>query len=246
MAHRYGLIGKNIDYSFSRTYFAEKFRTTGLADHFYDNYDLEDISAFKKVVTTTEGLKGLNVTIPYKEEVIEFLDELDPVARQIGAVNTIAINKGKLKGYNTDAFGFMSSLKAVLPTQVNKALVLGTGGASKAVLYALKSMGITPSLVSRRPGKDRYSYSDLTPEIMLDHQLIVNCTPLGTFPEISNKPPIPYEALTPDHFLYELIYNPEQTAFLKEGQKRGALGCNGYQMLVQQAEKAWEIWNSNS
>ncbi len=245
MQHNFGLIGRNISYSFSRSYFARKFEDLDLRDHAYRNFDLEEIGQFPEVIETTPGLIGLNVTIPYKESVIPFMDELDPVAKAIGAVNTISIKNGKLTGHNTDAYGFETSLRPFIPENgIEKALVLGTGGASKAVMYTLEKLGIAAVRVSRKRARGLLTYEDLNAAVLREHQLVVNCTPLGTFPNINDKPDLPYEQLNTTHLLYDLIYNPEETAFLKEGKKRGAQTCNGYQMLVHQAEKAWEIWNS--
>ncbi|WP_224490015.1 shikimate dehydrogenase family protein [Robertkochia flava] len=243
MEHRYGLIGRNIDYSFSRTYFSEKFSKLNLKDHSYVNFDLPDIDHFENVIRNTSDLCGLNVTIPYKEAVIPYLDALDPVAREIGAVNTIRISQGTLTGYNTDAYGFEHSVMPHLKTYMEHALVLGTGGASKAVVYTLQKAGIRVLQVSRNPQPGMISYADLNSEIMASHLLIVNCTPLGTFPDIEKKPDLPYQYLTSRHLLYDLIYNPDQTSFLKEGIQKGSTALNGYKMLVFQAEKAWEIWN---
>lgn len=243
MAHRYGLIGRNIDYSFSRKYFTEKFRALHLDDHSYINFDLPQIEDFPEVIRDSEDLTGLNVTIPYKEAILPYLDHLDPVARNIGAVNTIRIHQGKLTGYNTDAHGFEKSLAPYLRPHIRRALVLGTGGASKAVEFILERSGLNITRVSRTRKPGTITYHELNEEVISSHHLIVNCTPLGTFPNISSKPDIPYQFLTSGHLLYDLIYNPEQTAFLKEGARRGCSTVNGYQMLVLQAEKAWEIWN---
>lgn len=243
MKHNYGLIGKNISYSFSRDYFADKFRKLNLDDHIYQNFDLQDIGEIHKVLRDTPNLKGLNVTIPYKEAVMTYLDELDPVAAQIGAVNTIRLCNGKLTGYNTDAYGFEHSLIPHLTTSVKNALVLGTGGASKAVIHTLEKLGIHPTTVSRTPGPGRLTYAEINESAMAENLLIVNCTPVGTFPNIEDKPELPYKYLTKNHVLYDLIYNPEQTAFLREGAQRGCTTANGYKMLVLQAEKAWKIWN---
>lgn len=244
MAHNYGLIGKNISYSFSAGYFADKFRASGLVSHHYQNYDLPEIDAIREVFEKTPGLEGLNVTIPYKEKIIPYLDALDPVAEAIGAVNTIAFNNGTTKGFNTDAYGFTMAIKPLLSENTSRALILGTGGASKAVIYALNQLGIKTLKVSRTKTEDTITYAELDEQIMKKHQLIVNCTPLGTFPEVEAKPGIPYQWLTKKHVLFDLIYNPEETAFLREGSERGSQTMNGYQMLVHQAEKAWEIWNS--
>lgn len=240
-----GLLGKNISYSFSRTYFKTKFEKENIFGISYENFDIEDISRFPEIVKNTEGLKGLNVTIPYKEEVIPHLDKLNKKAKAIGAVNTIKITKkGKLIGYNTDCYGFINTLKPLLKKHHKKALILGTGGASKAVIYTLRKKGITCHYVSRTASKNvTYTYSDLNEAIISEYQIIVNCTPLGTFPNIEDCPSIPYEGITSRHILFDLIYNPEETTFLKLGKQKGATTINGHNMLKLQAEKAWAIWN---
>lgn len=240
---KFGLIGKNIDYSFSRSYFANKFQNEGL-EHTYENFDIENITQFQDVIKNTKNLRGLNVTIPYKETIIPFLDKLDKKAKQIGAVNTIKVTKkGKLKGYNTDYYGFSKSIEPYLKSQHKKALILGTGGASKAIAFALERLGITYSFVSRSiSDKAAYSYDSLSENDIDTHQIIINCTPLGTHPNTNVCPDIPYDAITEDHLLYDLIYNPEETKFLTIGKIKGATVSNGYNMLELQAEKAWKIW----
>lgn len=242
--HRYGLIGRSISYSFSPGYFKKKFEELGLKDHEYKVYDLDSILEFPALLEGEPELRGLNVTIPYKEEVIPYLDDLHPTAREIGAVNTICFQNGKRIGHNTDVIGFEKSLLTHLLPSDKNALVLGTGGASKAVIFVLNSLGITPTLVSRRSAPGLLTYAEITPSLIRDHQIIVNCTPLGTFPDVDKKPPLPYEAISKDHFLFDLIYNPERTAFLQEGEASGARVCNGYRMLVEQAEASWTLWNS--
>ena len=241
---KFGLIGKNIDYSFSRSYFAKKFNEEGL-DHSYDNFDINEIEAFADIINNTSNLKGLNVTIPYKEEVIPFLSKLNKTAKKIGAVNTIKITKkGKLIGYNTDYYGFKKSIEPFLKSHHKNALILGTGGASKAIAYALKKLGIDYNYVSRTLSeKATFSYNTLTDNDIKTHTVIINCTPLGTHPNTNVCPDIPYDALTKDHLLFDLIYNPEETKFLAVGKAKGAEICNGYRMLELQAEKAWSIWN---
>lgn len=241
--NRYGLIGKNISYSFSRGYFSDKFEELGLKDHSYENFDLADISEFKELYKTS-NLKGLNVTIPYKRQIIPYLDDLNEDAAAIGAVNTIKFTKEGLIGYNTDAYGFEKSLQPLLKSHHKKALILGTGGASKAIFYVLQQLGIEASYVSRNVGRSNYTYNKLTPKIISKYNLIVNCTPLGTHPNIEDKPLIPYEHLSSKHLLYDLIYNPEKSVFLQEGEQNGCFIKNGLEMLQLQAEKAWEIWNS--
>ncbi len=241
----FGLIGRNISYSFSVGYFTEKFQKEEISDCTYENFDLQDISEFPKLIQSKPNLIGLNVTIPYKEQVIPYLDELHETAAEIGAVNTIKItSEGNIIGYNTDYYGFQKSIEPYLKPTHKQALILGTGGASKAVAYALKKLQINAVFVSRNNLQNGLTYSDLTKDIVDSHLLIINCTPLGTFPNVENKPDFPYQFLTPKHLLYDLIYNPGETAFLKMGKAKGASICNGLEMLVHQAEKAWEIWES--
>lgn len=243
-AHKFGLVGRNISYSFSRAYFTRKFATLGLENYSYENFDLERISSLPLVLEQNPGLQGLNVTIPYKESVIPYLDLLDPEAAKIGAVNTIRISPSGLKGFNTDIFGFRQALEPRLQPGDQMALILGTGGASKAVAYVLDQLGIGFTYVSRSPASGSIGYGELGQELLRTHQLIINTTPLGTYPDIAAKPPIPYEHLGSAHLLFDLIYNPEKTSFLKEGESAGARIMNGLRMLELQAEKAWEIWNS--
>jgi len=240
---KFGLIGKNIDYSFSKVYFTNKFESEDLP-HTYQNFDIDSINDFSDIIKASKDLKGLNVTIPYKEAVIPYLDELDQKAEKIGAVNTIKITKkGKLIGYNTDYYGFKKSIEPYLYSNHNKALILGTGGASKAIAYALKKLDIEYNYVSRKASNiAKYTYQSLTEKIIENHHIIINCTPLGTYPDTNVCPPIPYDALTNEHLLYDLIYNPEETKFLTIGKIKGAKTCNGLEMLKSQAEKAWEIW----
>lgn len=239
---KFGLIGRNISYSFSKGYFADKFKNENIVGSAYDVFDLQQIQEVEKVFET-EDIKGFNVTIPYKQDVIPFLDELSPEAKEIGAVNTVLIQDGKKIGHNTDCFGFQTSLQPLLKPNHTKALVLGYGGAAKAVIYVLNKLGIQYQIVSREASEGRISYDDLNEEIINSHQLIINCSPIGTFPNITSAPNIPYEFLTSEHLLYDLIYNPEVTQFLQNGIEKGATIKNGYEMLVQQAEKSWEIWN---
>ena len=240
----FGLIGRNIHYSFSRGYFREKFRALGLQQHDYSNFDLADIAEFPAVIRNNPDLCGLNVTIPYKEAIIPYLGALDPVATAIGAVNTIKFTPKGLIGFNTDAYGFRQALIPLLKPQHTRALILGTGGASKAVAYVLRNQEIPYRYVSRNPRGDQLAYQDLTPSVMKEYTLLINCTPLGTWPEVDARPDIPYDLLSPKHLLFDLIYNPEKTAFLSEGEQRGTIISNGLKMLELQAEKAWEIWNS--
>lgn len=241
--HRYGLIGKNISYSFSRKYFSEKFASEEI-EATYENFDLQDINEFPGVLKKHKDLKGLNVTIPYKEAILPFLDTLDATAQEIGAVNTIKVEEdGSLTGYNTDYFGFFKSLKPFLKPHHQKALILGTGGASKAVIYALKILGIQATFVSRTPSKNGILYEHLSEEILKEHKLIINTTPLGTFPKIEEYPSVPTEYLEKEHLVFDLIYNPPKTRLMQLAEQRGATVLNGGKMLVFQAEKAWDIWN---
>ncbi|WP_299891548.1 shikimate dehydrogenase [uncultured Lacinutrix sp.] len=241
---KFGLIGKNISYSFSRNYFKNKFEIENISNAFYENFDIEDINAFESELKH-QDIKGFNVTIPYKESIIPYLDKLNKKAKAIGAVNTIRISKkGKYIGYNTDFYGFKKALKPYLETHHKKALILGTGGASKAVAYALKSLNIKFLFVSRHPKKDNeISYLELSEKLVKKHRLIINCTPLGTHPNINNCPDIPYDSITKKHILFDLIYNPEETKFLTIGKLKGATIVNGQGMLELQAEKSWKIWN---
>ena len=239
---KFGLVGKDISYSFSKGYFTEKFTALKLDNHSYENFDLQKIEEFQNIFKNKNNINGLNVTIPYKETVMQYLTELDPEAEKIGAVNTIKITKTGLKGYNTDCYGFQKSIEPFIKKHHTKALILGTGGASKAVAYVLQKLGLTYKFVSRKSKKNQYSYDDLNKVVLEEYTVIVNCTPLGTHPNIDQKPDIPYSFLTAKHLLFDLIYNPEKTAFLLEGANKGASICNGSKMLELQAEKAWRIW----
>jgi shikimate dehydrogenase len=240
---RLGLLGKDISYSFSRSYFNEKFKTEHLP-FTYENFDIQDISEFKKLTTDHPDIAGFNVTIPYKEQVIPFLDSLDKKAKKIGAVNTITVDaQGRLKGYNTDCYGFKKSIKPYLKKHHKKALILGTGGASKAIAYTLKKLKIKVDYVSRtKKNGVKFTYDTLTAKDLKTYTLIINCTPIGTYPDVNICPDIPYNGITNQHLLFDLIYNPEETKFLQLGKQQGAQIINGYQMLVYQAEKAWKIW----
>ena len=241
---KYGLIGHNIGYSFSKTFFNFKFDQENRNDS-YENFDIPVLSEMSKILENNPDLKGLNVTIPYKKSIIQLLDEVDKEALQIGAVNTIKINKdGTLKGYNTDHYGFSKALTEFLPIKEKKALVLGTGGASEAVKYVLEIMNFEVTQVSRTKTENNITYTDLNRDIITQNYLIVNCTPLGTFPNIEEYPDIPYEYLTEDHLAFDLTYNPRETKFMKLSKDRGARKSNGLKMLEYQAKKAWSIWIS--
>ncbi|WP_321518012.1 shikimate dehydrogenase [uncultured Bacteroides sp.] len=244
---KYGLIGYPLKHSFSIGYFNEKFKSEGI-DAEYINFEIPDIKAFKGIIDENPNLCGMNVTIPYKEQVIPFLDELSENAAAIGAVNVIKIirQKGKVKlvGYNSDIIGFSQSIEPfILKGDHKKALILGTGGASKAIFHGLKDLGVEGTYVSRTKEPGKLTYEELTPEIMAENTIIVNCTPVGMYPNERFCPDIPYELLTPKHLLYDLIYNPDTTLFMKKGAERGAKTKNGLEMLLLQAFAGWEIWN---
>lgn len=242
--NRFGLLGKNIGYSFSVGYFAEKFKSLNLEDYEYVNFDIQTIEEFPEIIKNNPNLKGMNVTIPYKEAVIPYLDKISKKAQRIGAVNTIKFTKkGKLKGYNSDFYGFKKSLKPLLEPHHQKALILGTGGASKGVAFALEELGITYTFVSREATDESIGYKLVNATTFDNHQIVINCTPLGTSPNVDAFPPIPYEYFTPKHIAHDLIYNPEETIFLRKAKKQGAKIKNGLEMLKYQAEKSWRIWN---
>lgn len=241
---KFGLIGKDISYSFSKKYFTEKFAQDLYEDCSYENFDILNIEDFPSILKNNPNLKGLNVTIPYKESIIPYLDTVSDKAFQIGAVNVIRFTKkGNLKGYNSDWFGFKKSLEPLLQAHHKKALILGTGGAAKAVAFALDQLGITYSFVSREANQNTIDYSLINATTFDNHQIIINCTPVGTSPNTKEFPPIPYTYFSNQHIAFDLIYNPEETEFLKKAKKQGAIIKNGYEMLVYQAEKAWKIWN---
>lgn len=244
---KYGLIGYPLKHSFSIGYFNEKFKAENI-DAEYVNFEIPTINDFMQVIEENPDLCGLNVTIPYKEQVIPFLDELEKDTAKIGAVNVIKIvrlPKGKVKlvGYNSDIIGFTQSIEPLLQSHHKKALILGTGGASKAVYHGLNNLGIESTFVSRTKKNNKFlTYEELTPEVMASHTVIVNTTPVGMFPKVDFCPNIPYEQLTSDHLLYDLLYNPNETLFMKKGQAQGAITKNGLEMLLLQAFAAWEIW----
>lgn len=244
----FGLIGKSLSHSFSKSYFDAKFLAEKKTNHSYTNFDLQNLDSFLALIAE-QNLSGLNVTKPYKELVIPYLNELDNIAKEIGAVNCIHIsqkdNKPYLKGYNTDYYGFAQSIKPFMEPSHQKALILGTGGASKAVYYALKNVGVDVYFVTTgaKKAENYFHYIDLNEYVLSAFKLIVNCTPLGLYPAIENCPDIPYQYLTSEHLMYDLIYNPEETLFLKKGKAQGAVTINGLNMLKLQADKAWEIWN---
>lgn len=242
----YGLIGEKISHSFSADFFNKKFDKEGINEKYF-LFPLSTIEDFPSLIETHPDLKGLNVTIPYKQTVIPYLDSLSDEAIEIGAVNVIKFIKNKdgryLKGYNSDAIGFRESLLPLLKEDMDKALVLGTGGASKAVEYILKNLGLKVTLVSRTPGENQIGYEDINEEVMNENKLIVNTTPVGMFPNIENSPSIPYNLLSTNHLCYDLVYNPLETEFLKRAKENGASVKNGLEMLHLQALAAWDIWN---
>lgn len=246
---KFGLIGYPLSHSFSAGFFAKKFSEEHIIDAIYQNYPLESIDLLTDLITSNPKLIGLNVTIPFKEKVIPFLSELDETAQKVGAVNTIKFQRKQgilsLTGYNTDVYGFEESIKPHLESTHIKALILGTGGASKAVIYVLQKLNIKTDIVSRTSIPGIYkTYDELTIDDIFEHKVIINTTPLGMYPKLDQLPPIPYNNITSHHLLFDLIYNPLETAFLSEGKKRGAKTINGLEMLHLQALKAWEIWNS--
>ncbi|MDE6370125.1 MAG: shikimate dehydrogenase [Duncaniella sp.] len=247
--HRvFGLIGYPLGHSFSRKYFTEKFAAENINAE-YRNFEIPSIDLLKGILDSTPGLTGLNVTIPYKQQVMPMLDSLDPEAEAIGAVNVIKVTRGAdgriagLKGYNSDVVGFRNSIAPLIKPGHKDALVLGTGGAAKAVWYGLKSLGLNPVYVSRSAREGVLTYADLDDEVMARCRVIVNATPLGMHPDVTACPPIPYDLITPDHVLYDVVYNPELTEFMRRGAERGATVKNGIEMLLGQAVEAWRIWN---
>lgn len=243
---KYGLIGHPLGHSFSKSFFNEKFQNE-IIDAEYINFDIPDIDDLPEVLASNPELRGLNVTIPYKEKVISFLDSLSPEARAIGAVNVIRVtSKGngfKLKGFNSDVIGFTKSIEPLLEKRHKKALILGTGGASKAIDYGLKALGLETVYVSRYERPGTIQYETITPEVVKEYNVIVNCTPVGMFPHTDECPRLPYEALDEHNILYDLLYNPDETLFMYKGRKQGATVKNGLEMLLLQAYASWEFWN---
>lgn len=244
----YGLIGYPLHHSFSQGYFREKFKLEKLHNHAYLNFPIKNIEELFDIINDHPLLLGFNVTIPYKEKIITFLNKISEDAKTIGAVNTVLINREaenfSLTGYNTDIYGFKNSLLPILKPDITNALILGTGGSSKAVKYVLNSLKISYLMVSRKENNSFLNYKDIDRSIIEKHQLIINTTPLGTFPEINTFPDIPYNYISSSHILFDLVYNPSETIFLREGKKRGAIVKNGLDMLHQQAEQSWRIWNN--
>jgi shikimate dehydrogenase len=242
MDKRLGLIGKNIAYSFSKSYFAQKFKQEGIVGYTYENFDLATPKAIPGLLDNPTVF-GCNVTIPYKEAVMPYLHNLSPEAQAIGAVNTLVFDaQRQVTGHNTDGYGFQRALEEAFSELPERALILGTGGAAKAICYVLQKKGIAITTVSRTPDKAQLTYAQIDAKVLKQHRLIINCTPLGTQPNIDACPELPFASLTPQHLLFDLIYNPAETLFLKKGKKQGAQTTNGLKMLEYQAEKAWELW----
>lgn len=242
----YGLIGHPLGHSFSKKFFNEKFQNE-MIDAEYRNFDIDTIKSFPTIIEEHSNLRGLNITIPYKELIIPYLDELSEDAQAIGAVNVIKISRNHegvhLKGYNSDVIGFTDSIRPLLKPFHKKALILGTGGASKAIRYGLYKLGIETCFVSRRPKEGMLTYSDLTADIMAEYTVIVNCSPVGMFPHTDERPDLPYQLIGSHHILYDLVYNPDETLFMKSGKEQGATTKNGLEMLILQARAGWNFWN---
>lgn len=239
---KYGIIGNPLGHSFSKGFFTEKFAREGI-DAEYLNFQISEIGKLTEVLRENPELRGINVTLPYKTEIIPFLDELSDEAREIGAVNVVQIRNGHLKGFNSDIIGFTRSIQPLLKSHHQKALILGTGGASRAIRVGLTRLGLEWKYVSRTPHEGMITYEDITAETLREYEVIVNCSPVGMFPKVDGCPAIPYEFLTPDNLLYDLVYNPETTLFMKKGALQGAVVKNGLEMLHLQAIASWEFWN---
>jgi shikimate dehydrogenase len=241
----YGLVGYPLTHSFSKKYFTDKFKAGGLEDCIFRNFELPDISKFHAFIKDNPDLRGLSITIPHKEDILPYLTWMDEVVKETGACNCIKIRDGNLYGYNTDVSGFEQSLVKKLKPEHTKALILGRGGAAKAVAYVLRKLGISYKFVERESDNDKQSisYNKLTERLIIENPLIINCTPLGMYPNDDTYPPLVYDAITPSHYLFDLTYNPPKTLFLQQGEERGATIQNGYDMLMIQAEESWKIWN---
>jgi len=245
---RYGLAGQSLAHSFSKQYFSEKFAKLGLTDHDYQLFEVESIASLRSALNKVKGLKGFNVTIPYKESILPYLDQISPEAKAIGAVNCVHVLDQQWIGYNTDVYGFSQSIKPFLDNTHERALILGTGGAAKAAAFALKQLGVEVFTASRNKtgsGAD-FNYEEINSGILKACLMVIHATPSGTFPRTEEVPPLPMDGVTKDHFLYDMVYNPSQTQLMKEFQERGATTMNGLSMLKLQADKSWEIWNSPS
>lgn len=239
----YGLIGYPLGHSFSRKFFTEKFEKEGI-DAQYLNFEIPSIEEFPEIIKNRPELGGLNVTIPYKQQVMQYLDELSPEAKEIGAVNVVKVGE-KLKGYNSDVIGFVNSIKPLLKAHHKKALILGTGGASKAIRYGLaEKLGMETLFVSRSAREGMITYEDVNAEVLKEYEVIVNCSPVGMFPHVDECPTLPYEAMNENHLLYDLVYNPLETLFMKKGAAQGATVKNGLEMLHLQAIASWEFWGN--
>ena len=241
---QFGLIGYPLSHSFSKKYFTEKFSTEGISNCNYELYPISSIDEFPQLLKDVEALEGINVTIPYKEDVLHFLHHQSAAVKEIGACNCIKIKDGELTGYNTDVLGFRQSFEPFVKPHHQQALVLGTGGAAKAVIWVLKQMGIDYKYVSRKKADDMLSYNDLDESIMQQYQVVINTTPLGMQPNVHDKPSLPYQFINKDHLFYDLVYNPAKTTFLQLAEEKGATIKNGGDMLVIQAEESWKIWNA--
>lgn len=242
----FGLLGYPLTHSFSQKYFTEKFTSIGLLDAAYENFSIPTIQELTGILQSRKELEGFNITIPYKKAVIDFLDELSEPVQKMGACNCVKIVDGKLKGFNTDTVGFQQSLQPYLKPHHQQALILGTGGASAAVEYVFQELNIPYQFVSRTPSANTLGYDELTKEIMDTHHLVINTTPLGMYPNVAASPDIPYQLLTPQHHLFDLVYNPAETKFLFLGKQQGASTQNGHEMLILQAEESWRIWNEKN
>lgn len=243
---QYGIIGFPLTHSFSQDYFNRKFESLGLTGHRYDKFPIRSIEELPRIILDNPDLSGLNVTMPYKQAVLELLDDRSGIPAGLDACNCIKFEGGKLSGFNTDITGFERSLEPLLEPHHQKALILGTGGASAAIRFVLEKMGIEYRMVSRNKNEtNNLTYADLNVSVMETHQLIINTTPLGTFPDVDLSPDITYQLLNSGHLLFDLVYNPAKSAFLKKGEEQGAMTRNGYEMLVTQAEESWVIWNSS-
>ena len=245
----FGLIGHRLGYSFSKKFFTEKFEKEGLAEHEYVNFELDSIDEFPGIFEKNPNIAGLNCTIPYKQQIMKFMDDINREAAEVGAVNTVKVIREneslKLVGYNSDVYGFENSLKPMLSDKHKKALILGTGGASKAIKYILAKLGIeyVSASIEEQLFENEIRYSQIDEKLINEYLIIINATPLGTFPNVDNCADIPYQFITPDHVMFDLVYNPEETLFMKKGKEKGALVKNGLEMLHLQAIRSWEIWN---
>lgn len=239
---RFGLLGRTLKHSFSKVFFTEKFDKEHIAGCSYENFELASIELLPELLLAMPDLVGFNITIPYKEEILPYLHWQNAIVKSTGACNCVKIRNGQLYGFNTDVIGFRQTLQAHLRPSHKMALILGTGGAARAVQYALTQIGLPFLTVSRKRKANCILYEEITPELLKTHTVIINTTPLGMYPEVQAAPPIPYEYITSNHFLYDLVYNPPKTSFLSKGEERGAAIFNGYEMLVLQAEESWSIW----